>query len=48
VIAAIAAVGIALLAAGDDGTQPINSDEAREQIERLRDFLHGSPSSARP
>jgi eukaryotic-like serine/threonine-protein kinase len=39
VLAAIAAVGIALLAAGDEGPQPINSDDAREQIQRLRDFL---------
>jgi serine/threonine-protein kinase len=39
-IAAIAAVGIALLAADSDGPTPINSDDAREQIQRLRDFLN--------
>jgi serine/threonine protein kinase len=39
VIAAIAAVGIALLAAGDEGPQPINADDARQQIQELRDFL---------
>jgi serine/threonine protein kinase len=38
-IAAIAAVGIALLAAGDDGAQRIDSNDAREQIQQLRDFL---------
>jgi serine/threonine protein kinase len=39
VIAAIAAVGIALLAAGNEGPQPINADDARQQIQELRDFL---------
>jgi eukaryotic-like serine/threonine-protein kinase len=39
VIAAIAAVGIALLAAGDDGAQRIDSNDARDQIQQLRDFL---------
>jgi serine/threonine-protein kinase len=39
VVAAIVAVGIALLAADEDGAAPINGQDAREQIERLRDFL---------
>jgi eukaryotic-like serine/threonine-protein kinase len=39
VLTAIVAVGIALLAAGDSGTQPINSDDARDQIQQLRDFI---------
>jgi eukaryotic-like serine/threonine-protein kinase len=39
VLAAIAAVSIALLAANDGGIQPIDSDDARQQIQELRDFI---------
>ncbi|HEX2232513.1 MAG TPA: protein kinase [Thermoleophilaceae bacterium] len=39
VIAAIAAVGVALLAAGENGPPPITEDDARQQIQELRDFL---------
>jgi eukaryotic-like serine/threonine-protein kinase len=39
VLAAIVAVGIALLAADDNANQPIDSDDARQQIQQLRDFL---------
>ena len=39
VLGAIAAVSIALLAADDGGVQPIDSSDAREQIQQLRDFI---------
>jgi serine/threonine protein kinase len=39
VIAAVVAVGIALLAAGEEGVQRIDGQDAREQIQELRDFI---------
>jgi serine/threonine-protein kinase len=41
VLAAIAAVGLALLASSDDGggVEAINRDEAQQQIQELRDFI---------
>jgi len=39
VIAAVAAVGIALLAANDQGVRAPNSGQAKDQIQQLRDFI---------
>jgi serine/threonine protein kinase len=39
VIAAIAAVGVALVASNNEGVQPVNQDQAKQQIQDLRQFL---------
>jgi serine/threonine protein kinase len=39
IVAAIAAVGVALVASSDEGVQPVNQDEAKQQIQDLRQFL---------
>jgi serine/threonine protein kinase len=39
IVAAIAAVGLALVASNNEGVQPVNQDDAKQQIQDLRQFL---------